>query len=40
MSDRVPADTTVLVTGASGFIGGALTKRLIAEGWSVNALAR
>jgi nucleoside-diphosphate-sugar epimerase len=28
------------VTGASGFIGGALTKRLIAEGWTVNALAR
>jgi nucleoside-diphosphate-sugar epimerase len=28
------------VTGASGFIGGALTKRLVAEGWTVNALAR
>jgi len=32
--------STAFVTGASGFIGGALTKRLIAEGWSVNALVR
>jgi nucleoside-diphosphate-sugar epimerase len=32
--------STAFVTGASGFIGGALTKRLVAEGWSVNALAR
>lgn len=32
--------STAFVTGASGFIGGALTKRLIAEGWTVNALAR
>jgi nucleoside-diphosphate-sugar epimerase len=32
--------STAFVTGASGFIGGVLTKRLVAEGWSVNALAR
>ncbi len=31
---------TAFVTGASGFIGGALTRRLVAEGWQVNALAR
>ena len=34
------AMSTAFVTGASGFIGGALTKRLVAEGWTVNALAR
>ena len=32
--------STAFVTGASGFIGGTLTKRLVAEGWTVNALAR
>ena len=32
--------STAFVTGASGFIGGALTKRLVAEGWSVKALVR
>ena len=32
--------STAFVTGASGFIGGALTRRLVAEGWQVNALAR
>jgi nucleoside-diphosphate-sugar epimerase len=32
--------STAFVTGASGFIGGALTRRLVAEGWGVNALAR
>ena len=26
--------STAFVTGASGFIGGALTKRLVAEGWT------
>ena len=31
---------TAFVTGASGFIGGALTRRLIADGWRVRALAR
>lgn len=31
---------SAFVTGASGFIGGALTRRLIAEGWTVRALAR
>lgn len=28
------------VTGASGFIGGALARRLVGEGWTVHALAR
>ncbi len=28
------------ITGASGFIGGALARRLVAEGWTVTALAR
>jgi nucleoside-diphosphate-sugar epimerase len=32
--------STAFVTGASGFIGGALTRRLVAEGWTVRALAR
>ena len=31
---------TAFITGASGFIGGALTRRLIADGWRVRALAR
>lgn len=34
------ADRQVLVTGATGFLGGALTRRLIAEGARVRALAR
>lgn len=29
-----------VVTGASGFIGGALTRRLLQDGWSVTALGR
>jgi nucleoside-diphosphate-sugar epimerase len=32
--------STAFVTGASGFIGGALTRRLVKEGWTVRALAR
>jgi len=31
---------TAYVTGGSGFIGGALIERLLAEGWGVRALAR
>lgn len=31
---------TAYVTGGSGFIGGALIERLLAEGWTVRALAR
>ena len=31
---------TAFVTGGSGFIGGALIERLLAEGWEVRALAR
>src|SRR5581483_11636595 len=29
-----------LVTGATGFIGGALAQRLLAQGWQVHVLAR
>ena len=32
--------TTAFVTGGSGFIGGRLITRLLAEGWAVRALAR
>jgi nucleoside-diphosphate-sugar epimerase len=32
--------TTAFVTGGSGFIGGALIRRLVADGWTVRALAR
>jgi nucleoside-diphosphate-sugar epimerase len=31
---------TAFVTGGSGFIGGKLIRRLVGEGWKVNALAR
>jgi nucleoside-diphosphate-sugar epimerase len=31
---------TAFVTGGSGFIGGTLIERLVAEGWNVRALAR
>ena len=34
------ATTSAFVTGGSGFIGGALVRRLVAEGWAVRALAR
>jgi nucleoside-diphosphate-sugar epimerase len=32
--------STAFVTGGSGFIGGALVRRLVADGWTVRALAR
>jgi len=32
--------TSAFVTGGSGFIGGALIRRLVADGWTVRALAR
>ncbi|MBB1509576.1 NmrA family NAD(P)-binding protein [Tessaracoccus sp. MC1756] len=35
-----PADRTVLVTGATGYIGGLLTQRLLDEGWRVRVLTR
>jgi nucleoside-diphosphate-sugar epimerase len=34
------AGRTAFVTGGSGFIGGRLIKRLVADGWRVRALAR
>ena len=34
------SDRTAFVTGGSGFIGGALIRRLVREGWAVRALAR
>ncbi len=33
-------DHTAFVTGGSGFIGGRLIERLVADGWTVRALAR
>ncbi len=33
-------DRSAFVTGGSGFVGGALIRRLVGEGWSVRALAR
>jgi len=35
-----PHSRTAFVTGGSGFVGGHLISRLVAEGWSVKALAR
>src|SRR5918992_1425218 len=34
------AERMAFVTGGSGFIGGRLLRRLVADGWSVRALAR
>ena len=34
------AARTAFVTGGSGFIGGALIRRLVGDGWRVRALAR
>src|SRR3954451_3583386 len=31
---------TAFVTGGSGFVGGALIRRLVSDGWTVRALAR
>ncbi|MEM7504890.1 MAG: NAD-dependent epimerase/dehydratase family protein, partial [Pseudomonadota bacterium] len=35
-----PAGRRALVTGATGFTGGHLARRLVADGWAVRALAR
>jgi dihydroflavonol-4-reductase len=37
---QIPAGTTVLVTGATGFTGANLTRRLVQDGLRVRALAR
>ena len=39
-AETIPAGTTVLVTGATGFTGANLTRRLVKEGLRVRALAR
>jgi nucleoside-diphosphate-sugar epimerase len=36
----VAAERTAFVTGGSGFLGGALIRRLRRDGWGVRALAR
>jgi nucleoside-diphosphate-sugar epimerase len=40
MTNTIPAGTKVLVTGATGFTGTVLVKKLVAQGLQVNALAR
>lgn len=39
-ANRASGGGTAFVTGASGFVGGALTRSLIDDGWTVRALAR
>jgi nucleoside-diphosphate-sugar epimerase len=39
-SSVAPAPRRALLTGASGFVGAALTRRLLAEGWEVHLLLR
>jgi uncharacterized protein YbjT (DUF2867 family) len=35
-----PADGKVLITGATGFIGRLLTRRLLADGYAVRCMVR
>lgn len=39
-AEKIPAETTVLITGATGFTGANLTRRLVEDGLRVRALAR
>ena len=36
----MPADKLILVTGATGYVGGRLLLRLVEDGWRVRCLAR
>lgn len=40
MHDRPPVRPVALVTGASGFIGGHLVRRLVQQGWIVHIMTR
>ena len=39
-TERIPQGTSVLVTGATGFTGAKLTRRLVEDGLRVRAIAR
>lgn len=40
MDAKIPPTNNVLITGASGFVGGVLAERLIGQGMSVNLVSR